>query len=100
MSVNSVIYAFVFFKFVCMSNVISIALDCILFICFVICMMGQRPIVLNKILSFVICHLSLITSITANSKMNGNKVTSRMNEHNCYLGKRCPSKQAAISKTL
>ena len=34
-----------------MSNVISIALDCILFICFVICMMGRRPIVLNKILS-------------------------------------------------
>ena len=57
MSVSIVIYEFVFnFKFVCMSNVISIALDCILFICFVICMMGRRPIVLNTILS-----LSLVT---------------------------------------
>ena len=46
-----------------MSNVISIALDCILFICFVICMMGRRPIVLNKILSlslsFVIASLKI-----------------------------------------
>ena len=40
-----------------MSNEISMALNCILCICFVIFMMGRRPIVLNLILSFVICHL-------------------------------------------